>query len=88
MPESKLEHHPILRDFDAGSADGGAWEGYAEALFVACGGAAPGAGGVDNVCIAWEYGRSMNSRQRKAEMERINSANVADDRDVAISYAA
>jgi hypothetical protein len=39
------------------------------------GGAAPGAGGVDNVCLAWEYGRSMNSRNRKAEIERINAAN-------------
>jgi len=39
------------------------------------GGAAPGAGGVDNVCLAWEYGRSLNSRTRKAEMERINAAN-------------
>ena len=39
------------------------------------GGAAAGAGGVDNVCEAWEYGRSMNTRNRRSEMERINAAN-------------
>ena len=39
------------------------------------GGALPGAGGVDNVCTAWEYGRSLNRRTRQRELERINEDN-------------
>jgi len=39
------------------------------------GGAAAGAGGVDNVCHAWEFGRSMNTRNRKSEEERIANCN-------------
>ena len=38
-------------------------------------GAKPGAGGVDNVCVAWQYGRSLNTRNRSKEMARIMEDN-------------
>ena len=34
-------------------------------------GAKAGAGGIDNVSTAWQYGRSLNTRNRKKEMGRI-----------------
>lgn len=39
------------------------------------GGAAPGAGGVDNVSKAWQYGHSLNTGNRRREMARITEDN-------------
>ncbi len=38
-------------------------------------GAKAGAGGIDNVCTAWQYGRSLNTRNRKKELGRIMEDN-------------
>ena len=40
------------------------------------GGAAAGAGGVDNVSTAWQYGRSLNTSNRRKEHARITEDNL------------
>ena len=43
-------------------------------------GAKSGGGGVDNVCTSWQYGRSLNTQNRKKELGRILEDNKVSDK--------
>lgn len=51
-------------------------------------GAKAGAGGIDNVSTAWQYGRSLNTRNRKKELSRIMEDNKVRDGGVTRSRSA
>ncbi len=51
-------------------------------------GAKAGAGGIDNVSTAWQYGRSLNTRNRKKELSRIMEDNKVRDGGDALARSA